>query len=97
VITVHRTADFDRWLAGLRDRIAARKITTRIDAIKAGHLGLARGRIDDLKVTAVAVETIERAKGLAPDPTLDLAARMERAVHALGLRLAAVPAEPRAA
>jgi len=53
--------------------------------------------IDDLKVTAIAVETIERAKGLAPDPTLDLAARMERAAHAVGLRLAAVPAEPRAA
>ena len=53
--------------------------------------------IDDLKVTAIAVETIERAKGMVPDPTLDLAARMERAAHAVGLRLAAVPAEPRAA
>lgn len=53
--------------------------------------------IDDLKVTAIAVETIERAKGLALDPALDLAARMERAAHSVGLRLAALPSEPRAA
>lgn len=39
MITVQRTADFDRWLAGLRDRIVVRKITTRIDALKSGHLG----------------------------------------------------------
>ena len=39
MIKVQRTADFDRWLAGLRDRIAVRKITTRIDAIRGGHLG----------------------------------------------------------
>lgn len=49
--------------------------------------------IDDLKVTAIAVDTIERAKGLTGGDDLDLAARMERAAHAVGLRLAAVPAE----
>ncbi|MEQ7156677.1 DNA-binding protein [Brevundimonas aurifodinae] len=53
--------------------------------------------IDDPKVTARAVATIERAKNLPEDPSLDFAGRLNRAVHALGLRLAAVPVESRAA
>jgi hypothetical protein len=50
--------------------------------------------INDPKVTARAVATIERAKGLPADPSLDLAARLHRAANVLGLRLAAVPATP---
>ena len=46
---------------------------------------------DDLSVTALAVETIERAKGLPDDPALDLAARLYRAAHAVGLRLTTAP------
>ena len=53
--------------------------------------------MDDVKVTARAISTIERAKGLTADPGLDTAARLSRAAHAVGLRLAAVPVEPRAA
>jgi hypothetical protein len=53
--------------------------------------------INDLKVTARAVATIERAKGLPADPSLDLAARLHRAAHALGLRVSVAPAEPRTA
>lgn len=39
MITVERTSEMDRWLAGLRDRLAVRKIAIRIDAMKGGHLG----------------------------------------------------------
>ncbi|HEV7353210.1 MAG TPA: hypothetical protein VGN74_08805 [Brevundimonas sp.] len=46
---------------------------------------------DDLSVTALAVETIERAKSLPADPALDLAARLYRAAHAVGLRLTTAP------
>lgn len=52
---------------------------------------------DSLVLTERAVRDVERAKGLPDDPALDLAARMERAAHSVGLRLAAVPSAPRAA
>jgi len=52
---------------------------------------------DDLSVTALAIDTVERAKALPHDPALDLAGRLYRAAHSVGLRLTAVPSEPRAA
>lgn len=52
---------------------------------------------DDIVLTRRAVETVECAKGLPLDPSLDLADRLSRAAHSVGLRLSVVPIEPRAA
>ncbi len=34
-----RTAEFDRWLKGLRDRVAQARIAQRLDAAVIGHFG----------------------------------------------------------
>ena len=52
---------------------------------------------DDIVLTRQAVETVERAKALPADPSLDLAGRLYRAAHCVGLRVIAAPAEPKAA
>lgn len=52
---------------------------------------------DNLALTERAVGEVERAKALPHDPALDLAGRLYRAAHSVGLRLTAVPSEPRAA
>jgi len=46
---------------------------------------------DSLVLTERAVRDVERAKGLPDDPALDLAARLYRAAHAVGLRLTTTP------
>lgn len=46
---------------------------------------------DDLALTRRAVETVERAKALPVDESLDLAERLYRAARAVGLRLTAIP------
>ncbi len=43
------------------------------------------------------VANLERARGLPSDPTLDVAGRLYRAAHAIGMRVVAVPAETKAA
>lgn len=37
--TLLRTAEFDRWLRGLRDRVAQARIAQRLDAAVIGHFG----------------------------------------------------------
>lgn len=37
--TLLRTAEFDRWLKGLRDRVAQARIAQRLDAAVIGHFG----------------------------------------------------------
>ena len=37
--TLLRTAEFDRWLKGVRDRVAQARIAQRLDAAVIGHFG----------------------------------------------------------
>jgi putative addiction module killer protein len=37
--TLLRTAEFDRWLKGVRDRVALARIVQRLDAAVVGHFG----------------------------------------------------------
>ena len=37
--SIHTTAVFDTWFAGLKDRQAARRIQARIDRVEDGNLG----------------------------------------------------------
>jgi len=37
--TLLRTAEFDRWLKGVRDRVALARIAQRLDAAVVGHFG----------------------------------------------------------
>ena len=37
--TLHRTAEFDTWLTGLRDPVGKARIIQRLDAAVAGHWG----------------------------------------------------------
>ena len=39
MITLLRTAEFDRWLKGVRDRVAQARIAQRLDAAVIGHFG----------------------------------------------------------
>lgn len=39
MIEMFRSARFDRWLSGLRDRRAAARIAARLDRLAAGHAG----------------------------------------------------------
>jgi putative addiction module killer protein len=39
VLQLLRTAEFDRWLGGLRDRVGLKSITARLDRLAQGHWG----------------------------------------------------------
>lgn len=39
MIEIHRTAEFGVWLDGIRDSLAAKKITQRIARVRAGLFG----------------------------------------------------------
>ncbi|MEY4749564.1 MAG: hypothetical protein RIQ60_1778 [Pseudomonadota bacterium] len=50
-----RTAEFDRWLGGLRDRVGARSIAARLDRLALGHWGDCKpvsGEVVELRVFA---------------------------------------------
>jgi putative addiction module killer protein len=50
-----RTAEFDRWLGGLRDRVAVRNIAARLDRLALGHWGDCQpvgGEVVELRVFA---------------------------------------------
>lgn len=51
--TVKTTAQFDRWMEGLKDRAAVARIRIRIDRLALGNPGLCRnlkGGVSELKV-----------------------------------------------
>lgn len=37
--TLHRTAEFDAWLRGMKDRVGKARIIQRLDAAASGHWG----------------------------------------------------------
>ena len=50
-----RTAEFDKWLGGLRDRVGLKSITARLDRLAQGHWGDCHpvgGDVTELRVHA---------------------------------------------
>jgi putative addiction module killer protein len=48
-----RTAEFNDWMSGLRDRVAVRQIAARLDRLAQGHWGDAKpvgGEVTELRV-----------------------------------------------
>jgi putative addiction module killer protein len=55
ILQVLRTAEFDKWLAGLRDRMGLEQITARLDRLALGHCGDCRpvgGEVMELRIHA---------------------------------------------
>lgn len=53
--TLLRTAEFDQWLGGLRDRVGRKLITARLDRLVQGHWGDCKAvgsEVTELRVNA---------------------------------------------
>jgi putative addiction module killer protein len=53
MIEIRRTDAFDKWLKGLRDRVARVKIASRIERLEGGNFGDAKffGGIGELRIS----------------------------------------------
>ena len=53
MVRIFQTETFRRWLRGLRDRQAVRRIVSRLDVVTAGHFGDVRqvgGGVSELRI-----------------------------------------------